>query len=687
MSGRSALELHEVLVISCDIVGHSSESNHDVQFDRVAGVNAVVAETIGKFPDAVWASGGDGGHVVFPERVGASLAAIDHVNRLAAWSAGAGVRLRLTAHAGDVSQLAGADGRVQVVGNGINVAGWLLSRGGPDGVVASDAFRRWIEREADWLEVRFHEPRTLRDKSGTDQQLWLMSVGAIRSRWYAPTEGDREQLRAVTGPKRPESGWDVIYYARRILQVNKSDREALTALDRLNQLDLLYTTHDGNVLVNPFFEFLEPTMRREVVQSAQLVERQYNDVICREGDGGDTMFVILRGRVGVYKHSAAATSRSIEPNFSHQEGDVVGELAFALGRHRTADLVAMTPVVLLSFHYRDIERQLVELRRRNDRAADRARTTIASFIDRRILEYVSQDVPFLLGPEGNGPLAEPAGSDADPLAELSDHCELITLPDSLRQVTFADAVAAGSTGSTDRRDGVYLLAAGTLVNQVGEAEKLSHENFPVLWVNLPGILVLPKPRFDVVSNSVAVFRIEASGINKLERHKREALRRAVLDAAAGPCFSYDVFISYTTNDAAEAGIWAAALRSRGLSVFMNQPSSGAGFAREVNDALKHSRALVPIISSNVQIRGRAETNWVVREIKARRTYFEANPCIFPVVLGAARPELIAPGVTPIKVGADRDAAIEELVTALAAVRDGRAEPPYGEVEVADVKLE
>jgi hypothetical protein len=119
---------------------------------------------------------------------------------------------------------------------------------------------------------------------------------------------------------------------------------------------------------------------------------------------------------------------------------------------------------------------------------------------------------------------------------------------------------------------------------------------------------------------------------------------------------------------------------------MDEPRYGAEFAPQINDAILHSRALVPIISSNVMIRDPVDS-WVAREVEAHRESFSANRCIFPVILGEARHELIAPGVTPIKVGMDRAGAIEELATSLAALRDGTAEPPYSEKEIPELTLE
>ena len=98
----------------------------------------------------------------------------------------------------------------------------------------------------------------------------------------------------------------------------------------------------------------------------------------------------------------------------------------------------------------------------------------------------------------------------------------------------------------------------------------------------------------------------------------------------------------------ETEAWAAELEKRGLRVFMDRPESGTRFLDLVRDGLKHSLALVPMITPNVQIRDHAD-NRVAREVNARRNYFPPAQQIYPAVFGPARPELIVPGVTPIMV--------------------------------------
>src|SRR5215216_1637050 len=51
--------------VSCDIVGHSGESDVGVQTARIARINGIIAEFVEPSDrnSGIWASGGDGGHV------------------------------------------------------------------------------------------------------------------------------------------------------------------------------------------------------------------------------------------------------------------------------------------------------------------------------------------------------------------------------------------------------------------------------------------------------------------------------------------------------------------------------------------------------------------------------------------------------------------------------------------------
>src|SRR5262245_52733276 len=173
MDRLSPPDAEEVAVVSCDIRGHSN--THGVeQVRRVAAINAIVAATMRRNrPDpGVWLSGGDGGHVVFRGDQW-QKSAIQLVSDLRSWARAARVGLRITGHVGRVTNIWGADGRIQVVGTGINFAGWLLRQVDNDAVVVSDAFRRAVGTET---AVNCHDERLVLDRNSEPRLLYLMSV-------------------------------------------------------------------------------------------------------------------------------------------------------------------------------------------------------------------------------------------------------------------------------------------------------------------------------------------------------------------------------------------------------------------------------------------------------------------------------------------------------------------------------
>lgn len=67
------------------------------------------------------------------------------------------------------------------------------------------------------------------------------------------------------------------------------------------------------------------------------------EIIVREGDKSDGWFILLQGKVGVFKRDLSITE------ISHP-GTVIGEIGFLLGIPRTATLIAHEPTVVLHVH-------------------------------------------------------------------------------------------------------------------------------------------------------------------------------------------------------------------------------------------------------------------------------------------------------------------------------------------------
>jgi len=182
----TAEEVQRVAFVSFDIVGHSKAKDHEVQIARIKQLNALVRQTIDECGtnNIVWASGGDGGHVAFFQNAW-QLRAIDLIVRLKRWSHSDGVPVRVVGHVGDVQRIEGADGRIQLVGYGINLAGRLLGEGFSSGVIASKEFKQSLEQvEPDG--ATFAHSRILMLRHFGPKQVHLLSVASkFGSTWDA----------------------------------------------------------------------------------------------------------------------------------------------------------------------------------------------------------------------------------------------------------------------------------------------------------------------------------------------------------------------------------------------------------------------------------------------------------------------------------------------------------------------
>jgi hypothetical protein len=498
-----------VAVVSCDIVGHAT-APEPVQLRNIDAINRIVAGVIDRDPTAVWASGGDGGHLVFrsPEWP-------KHVTRLVtelqAWSRKSDTSLRITAHHGRVVVTVGADGRTQFVGEGINTAGRILAIGMSSGVLVSAVFGEEFEKAGTGLGVRFHSPRTLIGKKSTDMPVYLMSADSVASRWPTPVEGVRADLAEaiVDG-----DGWAILLHAKRVMQVNPHDPEAVDAVHQVFPGSLSVRAAREEVRLNPLLSYLDPEALHEILQLGELVERDRDEVICRYGDRGDSMFVVLSGRLGVAESEGRGTGG--EPEIVMNAGDIAGELAFALERPRTAGLVALTDVVLLSLRAADVVTRL------SSSSFDRAREALQRFVNARVLEHITYNAPYLVGDEQDGPLTAGHRPVRDALRALATGSRLIALDPIDLQLTF-DRVTAGESSADI--SGLYILASGEV--GIGPEQSGAGDIFPVLWARVPGVLDRTAYRYTLVNDPVKVLHIRGGALAGLEPAKRAALYSAL----------------------------------------------------------------------------------------------------------------------------------------------------------------
>lgn len=490
-------------VVSCDIVGHAAMPDA-VQHRNIRAINEIVANAIGSVdPPAVWASGGDGGHVVFRHQEWRP-AAIALMTRLHDWSRKSGTDLRITAHHGPVHAMTGADGRVQFVGAGINLAGRLLALGIPTGVLATADFAA-AYREKPGDELRFHGGRTLIGKKMRDLPVLLASTGTIASRWPDPVTSDRDDLAEAV---ESGDGWAILHNAKRIMQINPEDEQAVEAVHGMFPGSLLAGGQEA-ARPNPLLSYLNPVVVHEILQLGELVERDRGEVICRYGDRGDSMFVVLRGRLGVLE--SEGRGGGTDPEIVINVGDIAGELAFALERPRSAGLVAVTDVVLLSLRAADV------FKRFSSDAFGDSREALQRFVNARVLEHITYNASYLIGADQDGPLTAGHRTLRESLAALAVGSRLITLDPIDLRLTFERVSADVGT------DGLYILAAGEVDGVVADEPGM----FPVLWAHVPGVLGRTTSRYTLVSDPVKILHIRHTALARLEPAKRAALYAAL----------------------------------------------------------------------------------------------------------------------------------------------------------------
>jgi len=103
----------------------------------------------------------------------------------------------------------------------------------------------------------------------------------------------------------------------------------------------------------PLFSALAPRHRRRVAELASEERIMDGAAIVREGDIGDTFYVILEGEAKVTSKSGKVVNR-LRP------GDFFGEISLLDGGPRTANVVADTPMTLLGIERKAFLRAITD---------------------------------------------------------------------------------------------------------------------------------------------------------------------------------------------------------------------------------------------------------------------------------------------------------------------------------------
>jgi class 3 adenylate cyclase len=666
------------IFVSCDIVGHGETGDQDEQLARVRDLNDCIRRACRDdfATGAIWASGGDGGHMAF---LGAprAAAAIGLLEALFAWARGGAspdaapkVKLRLTAHFGPVAVIEGADGRSELAGDGINVCGSLLRFGEPQTVLVTAEFRdlvRDLQAAGDPVlaRVKFGPGRRIYLKHSRAMMVMLLSLdGSFSSRADDMARSDRIFLQRAL---HAGESWSAIYHAKRLLQVDSSDADAIDALQALTPAQLVVAgSQSSRVEAHPLLSLMNRQSVHDLVRAAQLVERDDGETICVQDDTGDAMFIIVKGKIGVAVVEAASTGGPAPAplDVSFAAGQIVGELALALNRRRTATLQAIGQTAFLSISYATL-RGLLEAKPSNPRL----QRAFNEFLLDRSLRFLCGHCGYL----GRGEEAPLAGV-AQPWESMVDDSERLNFD-------WRDADAHLASSDRFALPGLYILAGGRLIEATQNevvAKRLDAQNLPIVFVDLPNTLVSVNHPFQIDPDcgaTVNIVRISDSALKSFGPTVHAKLVAAIRRQLAQQ-FVYDVFISYSHHDEHIAVTWRAAMEQGGLRVYMSRPDAMRKFKPEIELALAESLVMLPFVSDRASGQ-EGQAGWVQREIEYRKTLFDEDHCnILPIELTPGLSETFADGFSAIPVSGDGSANVAEAIEAVRQVRQGKRAPPF-----------
>ena len=645
-------------IVSCDIVGHG-DATRDVQRSRLVQLNDIVRNLLGTVEGSQWASSGDGGHLLLPASIDRSVV-VGYVEALQDFRRSCGIQLRVCFHAGPTGFIDGANGQGQPYGESINTAGHLVMVGDGTTMYATAPFIEWFGVDGNGtFGLRFSD----------QTQVVYLKRGrphTIRATYTAtsPDVGDlvgtdRTGLRSAKASGPP---WSILYHARRLLQSDSNDAEAVQALHEVRPGQLLLAT-DGREEAHPVFSVLNVSGAVQLVRQSALVERDAGEYFCLLGDAGDAMFIVLKGEVGVVTPSQVQEARlapgtDAAADIRYGPGAIVGELALAFHRERTASLQATVRSAVLA-----IDR--TAFYRLTDQAG---RPALEQLLLGRGLEHVSRHASDLAAP-GDSPLSELSV----PWAYLEPGAELLSVPADTGEVLAADQEPFGLPG-------LYILASGTLVDEstreAGDRVTLEGTEFPLVWVNIPRHIRRTTQRFiaepTASQSHITMIRIRDEAILRGLPPDRRAPVLAAVRRQLARQLAFDVFVSYSGEFVNEASHLSDVMTTHGLKVFFQstQDRSRRGvdalndFNRDLAYGINESIVFVCLISQGSA--SEDGTTWMQREIAMRRQVFPSSPNILPVVYERGILDEVADGFQAISAIGTIEAARSELMETVTA---------------------
>lgn len=173
--------------------------------------------------------------------------------------------------------------------------------------------------------------------------------------------------------------------SRRFLYHHRQD-EASEILDRIEHIEVLHT--------------LSPSEMQALIPLLKPLQVDADTVLCREGDPGDAMYLIVEGEAAIFKGDQWLAHLG--------SGEIFGEMALLTGEDRSATVVARTPMELYELGKSDFDvmlthapqlssglsRILARRLRETTQSTTKAKTIDDDRWRQRVLDSVEVDIPI-----------------------------------------------------------------------------------------------------------------------------------------------------------------------------------------------------------------------------------------------------------------------------------------------------
>jgi cAMP-dependent protein kinase regulator len=109
---------------------------------------------------------------------------------------------------------------------------------------------------------------------------------------------------------------------------------------------------DRMINKTPIFSGFDDHEHHMLIEKCSLIDVAANEVIIKQGDIGDRLYIIVKGRILISRKGSSGQMTKIA---ILNDGDVLGEIAIVRNIPRTAFATTLTPCVLLTVTRFDFE--------------------------------------------------------------------------------------------------------------------------------------------------------------------------------------------------------------------------------------------------------------------------------------------------------------------------------------------